>query len=84
VISTEKLCDGRQLIMRGSAGAVDLLWDGFGGFITPWGWQLFINAGQRWSCGPALGWFLGFYAAMGMAGILLMRGSAGAVDLLWD
>jgi hypothetical protein len=22
--------------------------------------------------------------AMGMAGILLMRGSAGAVDLLWD
>jgi hypothetical protein len=42
--------------MRGSAGAVDLLWDGFGGF----------------------------YAAMGMAGILLMRGGAIAVDLLWD
>jgi hypothetical protein len=35
--------DGRQLIMQGSAGAVTLLGDGFGGFsfITPWGWQAF-------------------------------------------
>jgi hypothetical protein len=36
----------------GSAGAVDLLWDGCWGFLTPWGWQAF-NAGQLlklWTC----------------------------------
>jgi hypothetical protein len=55
-------------IVMGMAGiyycwAVLEMWTYFGiafEVFTPWGWQAFINAGQRWSCGPALGELLGF------------------------
>jgi hypothetical protein len=53
--------------------------------FTPLGlrWQAF-SAGQLGSCGPALGELLGFLYRHGYGRHLLLLGSAGDVDLLWD
>jgi hypothetical protein len=37
------------------------------GFYNAMGMAGMFDVGQRWSCGPALGWLLSFYNAMGLA-----------------